>query len=95
MDVKDWILVIIIFACGIITLIEAAFFLHRGVYTLRFKGTSRREYVHRSDRYEVYWLYMLLHTCAGLAMIALGFWIMQLEPTVNGWYQAICGYFTF
>ncbi|MDI9766783.1 DUF2542 family protein [Pantoea dispersa] len=95
MDVKDWILVIIIFVCGIVTLTEAAFFLHRGVYTLRFKGTSRREYVHRSDRYEVYWLYMLLHTCAGLAMTALGFWIMQLEPTVNGWYQAIRGYFTF
>lgn len=95
MDVKDWILVIIIFACGIITLTEAVFFLRRGVYTLRFKGTSRREYVHRSDRCEVYWLYMLLHTCAGLAMIALGFWIMQLNPTINDWYLSIRKFLTF
>ncbi len=84
MCIKVWTIAVTILVCGIVFVWEAVVFYLRGVYTLRFKGTPRREYVHRSDRLDVYWLYMLLHVCAGTAAIFFSFWFLQRDPTLEG-----------
>jgi hypothetical protein len=95
MDVKDWLVIFAMFACGFVFLFESVIYLRRGIYTKTFKGTSRREYIKKEERRDVYWLNMAFHLCAATAMIFMGFWLMQLDPTVNDWYLSIRKFLTF
>ena len=95
MSSGDWFVVVAALATGAIMLAESIAYIRRGVYTKTFKGTSRREYIHKSDRPHVYWLNVSLHVIAGVAMVYLAFWFLQFNPTVNSGYQAIRAFFTF
>ncbi|ACX87900.1 hypothetical protein F6Q07_15280 [Pectobacterium parmentieri] len=75
MSVWDYCVIAAIFLCGIVMIVESIIYVRRGVYTKTFKGVSRREYIHRNDRPDVYWLHVICHFSAGIAMIYIVFWI--------------------
>ncbi|MBA0034768.1 hypothetical protein HS962_00725 [Pantoea sp. BIGb0393] len=95
MDWKEGLVVIAVFACGGVFLVESVLYIRRGVYTKTFKGTTRREYIKKDERRDVYWLYVILHLFAGSSAICLGFWLMQYDPKVNDWYVSIRNSLTF
>ncbi len=77
MGALDYCVMVAIFICGIVMLVESIAYVRRGVYTKTFKGTSRCEYIHRSERPGVYWFNVAMHFSTGIAMLYLVLWILQ------------------
>jgi len=70
-------------------LAQSFVYCRRGVYTKTFKGTSRKEYIHKDDKPIEFWFSIIFHMVMGMAMIVLGFWLQEDIPVVNHWYTEI------
>ena len=89
MGFQFWFTVCAVFLVGPISLAQSFVYWRRGVYTKTFKGTSRKEYIHKDDKPIEFWFSIIFHLVMGMAMIILGFWLLEGIPMVNHWYAEI------
>jgi hypothetical protein len=59
--------------------------LRRGVYTKTFKGTTRKEYIHKDSKPIEYWFSVIAQMIIGVVMIGLGFWLLDDLPAFHNW----------
>jgi len=89
MGFQYWFTVCASFLVGPITLVESFKYFRRGIYTKTFKGTSRREYIHKGHKPIEYWFSVIAHFAMGAAMLGLGFWFLDTIPIVHEWYSKV------
>lgn len=89
MGFQYWFTVCATFIVGLITLAESFIYMHRGIYTKTFKGTSRKEFIYKDTKPIEYWISTILHFGISIMMIGIGFWFLQEIPAVNHWYNEI------
>lgn len=94
MGFQFWFTVGGLFLIGPIALVQSFIYLRRGVYTKTFKGTRRREYVHKNTNPIDYWCNVLFELVAGVVMIGVGFWLLNSIPTFNEWCAGIRAIFS-
>ncbi|WP_312627367.1 DUF2542 family protein [Scandinavium sp.] len=89
MGFQYWFTVCAAFLVGPISLAQSFIYCRRGVYTKTFKGTSRKEYIHKDDKPIEFWFSIIFHLVMGIVMIVLGFWLLEEIPAVNHWFSEI------
>ncbi|TDS68005.1 uncharacterized protein DUF2542 [Pantoea sp. PNA 14-12] len=93
MSTVDWIVAAIALIGGTCFFAEALLFYRRGIFTRRFKGTTRREYVYRSEKPDVYWLYMFAHVSCGVLNIVICCWVLHRKNAFDGCFQVFSKFF--
>lgn len=89
MGFSYWFTVCACFFIGPITLVQSFGYLRKGIYTKTFKGTSRKEYIHKDARPFEYWFSIIFEFGASFLLIGEGFWLLRDIPAVNEWYAEI------
>ena len=89
MGFQYWFTVCAVFLVGPISLVESFVYCRRGVYIKTFKGTSRKEYINVDEKPVEFWFNIIFHMVMGMAMIILGFWLIEDIPVVNHWYAEV------
>jgi hypothetical protein len=80
---------------GPIALVEAIAYVRRGIYTKTFKGTRRREYIHKNMQPVEYWFSVIFHFAMSFAMIGLGLWFLDYIPFFHDFYSEMRAMFPF
>ncbi len=86
MGFQYWFTVCAVFLVGPISLAQSFVYCRRGIYTKTFKGTSRKEYIQVDEKPIEFWFSIIFHMVMGMAMIALGFWLLEDISVVSHWY---------
>lgn len=89
MGFQFWFVVCSIFLTGPLAFVQSTIFLRRGIYTKKFKGSDRKEYIHKETKPIEYWFSVIAQMMASLMMIGLGFCFLDEIPIVNHWYTEI------
>ncbi|MDD9244910.1 hypothetical protein V1605_16245 [Enterobacter soli] len=89
MGFQFWLMVVVAFLTGPFAFISSIIYMRRGIYTKSFKGTRRKEYIHKDDKPIEYWSSVISRMIAGVAMVGLGFWFLNDIPVVNHWFAEI------
>lgn len=87
MNTLDYFVFAGVFICGIVMLVESVAYFRRGVYTKTFKGTSRREYIHKNEKPIEYWFSVAFHFSAGIAMLYVVFWLFYPRIVAQEWFS--------
>lgn len=80
---------VLVILFGPITLAQSFGYLRKGIYTKTFKGTSRKEYIHKDARPIEYWFSIIFEFGASFMLIGVGLWLLRDIPAVNEWYAEI------
>ncbi|WP_333896597.1 DUF2542 family protein [Mixta calida] len=95
MGFQYWFTVCAVFLIGPIALVQSFIYMRRGIYTKTFKGTSRKEYIHKDAKPIEYWFSVIAHLGMSIMMIGLGFWFLEDIPAVNHWYNEVHAMLSF
>lgn len=89
MTFKDGFVVAGIILCGVVMLVKFIKYINCGIYTQTFKGTSRRKYIHRDQHPGIFWLNVIFHLCASLAMLYFGGWALLNNLEILSWVMSL------
>ncbi|AWC85802.1 MULTISPECIES: hypothetical protein [Enterobacter cloacae complex] len=89
MGFQYWLAVCGIFLTGPFAFVQSIIFLRRGVYTKTFKGTTRKEYIHKDSKPIEYWFSVIAQMIIGVVMIGFGFWLLDDLPAFHNWHTEI------
>ena len=90
-----WFTICAIFLTCPFMLVQSIIFLRRGVYTKTFKGTMRKEYIHKDTKPSEYWFNVIAQMMMSVAVPGLGFWLLDDLPAFHNWHTEILAMLPF
>lgn len=89
MGFQYWFTVCATLILGPLALFETFRYMHRGIYTKTFKGTRRREYIHKDEKPIEFWFSIVAQFVMSGVLIGIGIWFLDEIPAVHHLYSQI------